>query len=216
MLVTRNSITEKKNISSIYWLAALHETPSTANRYTKWTSNQCSNRLKTDHKQIYVHLIYVFADQISCRSIRFTLVVHKSTLVPEIFQLKVSSSREGSEQSANPTSSLGRFAREKRPGDEVASNRRKKSKKQWQELKSCPFHNTTGRPHKLSDLRNVWNQFSGNLWECRCSYYRKWMWWIFIYKIKVNTFLPQMLSIVVLAAETANNNSEGKRRMLMS
>ena len=129
MLLTRNSITEKKNISSIYWLAPLHETPSTANRYTKWTSNQCSNRLKTDHKQIYVHLIYVFADQISCRSIRFTLAVHKSTLVPEIFQLKVSSSREGSEQSANPTSSLGRFAREKRPGDEVASQSAKKIKK---------------------------------------------------------------------------------------
>ena len=95
MLVTRNRITEKKkNISFIYW-APLHETPSTANRYTKWTSNQCSNRLKTDHKQIYVHLIYVFADQISCRSIRFTLAVHKSTLVPEIFQLKVSSSSRG-------------------------------------------------------------------------------------------------------------------------
>ena len=196
----------------------MHETPSTANRYTKWTSNQCSNRLKTDHKQIYVHLIYVFADQISCRSIRFTLAVHKSTLVPEIFQLKVSSSREGSEQSANPTSSLGRFAREKRPGDEVASQSAKKIKKNNDKApartKILPFFQYHRAP-KLSDLPRMF-EFSGNLWECRCSYYRKWMRWILIYKIKVNIFLPEMLSIVVLAAETANNDSEGKRRMLMS
>ena len=38
----------------------------------------------------------------------------------------------------------------------------------------------------------------------------------YIHKIKVNIFLPEMLSIVILAADTANNNSEGKRRMLMS
>ena len=172
--------------------------------------------MKTDfNTQIYVHLIYVFADQISCRSIRFTFAVHKSTLVPEIFQLKVSSSREGSEQSTNPTSSLGRFAREKSPGDEVAANRRKKSRKTMTRTKILPFSQYHRAPTQICLTFGMF-EFSGNLWECRCSYYRKWMRWIFIYKMKVNIFLPEMLSIVVLAPETANNDSDGKRRMLMS
>lgn len=37
-----------------------------------------------------------------------------------------------------------------------------------------------------------------------------------LYIRSVNIFLPEMLSIVILAAETANNDSEGKRQMLMS
>ena len=116
----------------------MHETPSTANRYTKWTSNQCSNRLKTDHKQIYVHLIYVFADQISCRSIRFTLAVHKSTLVPEIFQLKVSSSREGSEQSAKSNLVLRALCQGKAPWGRGC---------QPIGEKSCPFSPIPQGPH---------------------------------------------------------------------
>ena len=65
------------------------------------------------------------------------------------FSWKFPPPREGSEQSANPTSSLGRFAREKRPGDEVAVNRRKKSRKTMTRTEILPFsqyHRATTRP----------------------------------------------------------------------
>ena len=63
------------------------------------------------------------------------------------------------------------------------------------------FPNRNRPFERLKQRTVVMSEFKGNVWEYRKGTYYCDMRWILKYKVKIDIFLPEMLCIVVLAAE---------------